>query len=223
MKQSIDKKRKYEEGHQIQNLYNSLFHDHQIPTPSILQTTSQKVTSDSSITTTPLLTTDSIEDSTVEDCNNIGNIHEKTLNPFEQIMESFGKTIEEPIIPVDSNPPTEQGESFNQLLQQSFYQFTNTPSPENILAFHDMDFGVARKDLEKDKKRFEWIQEELNYLQHYVQYIEKECDKKNRFAACLNHLRTEASPDVKKYFHPHHIANSDRLKNGFNTALKKIR
>ena len=67
MKQSIDKKRKYEEGHQIQNLYNSLFHDHQIPTPSILQTTSQKVTSDSSITTTPLLTTHQIEDSTVED------------------------------------------------------------------------------------------------------------------------------------------------------------
>jgi len=206
----------------MQNLYNSLLQDQQMPIPSILQTTSEKVTTESSITTTAPLTIDLNENSTVEDCNNIGDIREETLNPFEQIMESFEKTTEESIIPLDSNPPTGQRESFNQLLQQSFYQFSNTPSPENILALNDMDFGVARKDLEKVKKRFEWIQEELTYLQHYIQSIERECDKKNRFAACLNHLRTEASPDVKKYFHPHHVANSDRLKNGFNAVLKKI-
>jgi hypothetical protein len=84
---------------------------------------------------------------------------------------------------------------------------------------NDLDFGIARKDIDKTAKRYEWIQEEIDYLVYYIESIETE--KTNRFANCLN-LRTEASAEVKQYFHPHHVANSDRLKNGFNVALKRI-
>lgn len=184
VKQSIDKKRKYEEGQQMQNLYESLFQDHPLPIPSILQTTTGKLTTESSITTTNPSTTELVEESIVDD-NNIEDMRGETVNSFEQIE----KTIEEPVVNLDSSPPTGQREIFNQLLQQSSYQISNIPSPENIIALNFMDFGVARKDLE-----------------YYIQYIEEEADKKNRFATCLNH----------------HVATSDRLKNGFNAVLKRI-
>ncbi len=96
------------------------------------------------------------------------------------------------------------------------------PPPEIIQAINDSDFGTARKDREKDSQRFEWISEELDYLEYYIEFIEEEHSKKNKYAICLNHLRTEASNDIKKYFHPHHVVNSDRLKNGYNAALKRM-
>jgi hypothetical protein len=196
--QSLEKKRKYEEGQDLQNLYQSLFQDNSLPTPSILQTTR----TNSTIMIPDSLTTDPNEDSIPLDTN---------IQDFEKAQQS--------VIPPDSNPlGLAVSQSENPLTQQSsFYEFSNLPSSEIIRAFNDMDFGIARKDLEKDRKRFEWIPEELNYLQHYIESIEKEVDKKNRYSACLNHLRSEASPDIKKYFHPHHVANSDRLKNGFKS------
>lgn len=117
--------------------------------------------------------------------------------------------------------------SIERILQEQFqmipapvYQFSNGPTPETIRAMNDLDFGLARKDLDKGGKRFEWLKEEIDYLVYYIQTIESETT--NRYANCLNHLRTEASTEVKKYFHPHHVVNSDRLKNGFNVALKKL-
>lgn len=204
----------------MQNLYQSLFQDNSLPTPSILQTTTKKSrTTDSTNMIPDSLTTDPNEDLIPSDTN-----IQDACETFEEVMNSFEKTAQQSVIPPDSNPlGLAVSQTENHLIQQqsSLYQFLNIPSPESIQAFHDMDFGIARKDLEKDRKRFEWIPEELNYLQHYIESIEKDSDKKNRYSACLNHLRTEASPDVKKYFHPHHVANSDRLKNGFNVALKK--
>ena len=181
----------------MQNLYQSLFQDNSLPTPSILQTTTTKsMESSTTMISNNSLTTDPIEDPIISDDHNIEDIREDTENTFE-------------------HPPSRQHENINHLIQLSF-------SEGPLQALNDLDFGVARKDLDKDRKRFEWIQEEINYLQHYIQCIEKDADLKNRFSACLNHLRTEASTDVKKYFHPHHVVNSDRLKNGFNTALKKL-
>lgn len=217
--QSLEKKRKYEEGQDLQNLYQSLFQENSLPTPSILQTTTKKSrTADSTNMIPDSLTTDPNEDSIPSETN-----IQDACETFEEVMNSFEKTAQQSVIPPDPlGLAVSQRE--NHLIQQqsSFYEFTNLPSPESIQAY-DMDFGIARKDLEKDRKRFEWIPEELNYLQHYIESIEKDSDKKNRYSTCLNHLRTEASPDVKKYFHPHHVANSDRLKNGFNVALKKCR
>jgi hypothetical protein len=97
-----------------------------------------------------------------------------------------------------------------------------TPPPEVIQAINDSDFGTARKDLDKDSKRFEWIKEELDYLEYYIENIEEDHENKYKFAKCLNHLRTEASTEIKKFFHPHHVANSDRLKNGYHAAVKRL-
>lgn len=110
----------------------------------------------------------------------------------------------------------------DQLLRNSNYTiFSNIPTPETLSAMNDLDFGIARNDIEKKGKRFDWIPEELDYLVLYIQTIEGDTTK-NRYSNCLNHLRTEASPEIKSFFHPHHVANSDRLKNGFTVALKRL-
>jgi hypothetical protein len=83
-------------------------------------------------------------------------------------------------------------------------------------------FGSARSDIHKNGKKFQWISEEIDYLENYILSIE-ETQAGNRIAVCLNHLRYEASPDVQKFFHPFHLANSDRLKNGFNVAIERVR
>ncbi len=110
----------------------------------------------------------------------------------------------------------------NHHIQGAPCTISNVPTPEILQFINEMDFGVARKDLEKVGTKFEWIKEEIEYLQHYIQFIEKETDHKNRYAICLQHIKIDASVDIKKYFHPHHIASSDRLKNGYNSALKKL-
>lgn len=112
-----------------------------------------------------------------------------------------------------------QHQQFNNLIPT--YQFTNNPSKETLRAISDQDFGVARKDLDKVGKRFDWIEEELDYLVLYIQTIESETTK-NKYSNCLHHLRNEATAEVKQYFHPHHVASSDRLKNGYNAALKRV-
>jgi hypothetical protein len=81
-------------------------------------------------------------------------------------------------------------------------------------------FGLARDDVNEVKKKYEWIEEEISYLQHYIQSIEPQLPgtSKNRYAACLTHLKQTAPLNAIQYFHPHHLMNSDRLKNGFLRA-----
>lgn len=129
--------------------------------------------------------------------------------------------VPELISRVTINPADEQQKQFNHLIRSSAYQYSNTPTPETMRTINDQDFGIARKDIEKEGKRFEWIDEELDYLVFYIKTIESD-EKKNKYSKCLTHLRNEATAEVKQYFHPHHIASSDRLKNGYNTAMKRI-
>lgn len=128
--------------------------------------------------------------------------------------------VPELISRVTINPADEQQKQFNHLIRSSAYQYSNTPTPETMRTINDQDFGIARKDIEKEGKRFEWVKEEIDYLVYYIETIED--DTTNKYANCLHHLRTEASTEIKKYFHPHHVANSDRLKNGYNTAMKRV-
>lgn len=82
------------------------------------------------------------------------------------------------------------------------------------------EFGLARDDLHVVKKKYEWMEEEISYLRHYIQSIEPQLPgtSKNRYAACLTHLKHAAPLDVIQFFHPHHLMTSDRLKNGFLRA-----
>jgi hypothetical protein len=85
-------------------------------------------------------------------------------------------------------------------------------------------FGMARIDISEKKKKFDWIDEEINYLVEYIQNIAPTLPgtEKNRYATCLSFLKTSAPDEAIQYFHPHHLKNSDRLKNGYLRALQTI-
>jgi len=84
-------------------------------------------------------------------------------------------------------------------------------------------FGTARSDLTEIRKKYDWIDEEINYLKHYIESIEPTLPEasKNRFATCLSYLKNTAPVDIIQFFHPHHISSSDRLKNGLLRAAKQ--
>jgi hypothetical protein len=98
---------------------------------------------------------------------------------------------------------------------------SSTPSSTPIQTSNQQrEFGLARDDLHVVKKKYEWMDEEISYLRHYIQSIEPQLPgtSKNRYATCLIHLKQTAPLDVIQFFHPHHLMSSDRLKNGFLRA-----
>ena len=82
-------------------------------------------------------------------------------------------------------------------------------------------FGVAYtgKNKSASGQRFEWTKSELNWITAWFTKTYAEIPAggsmkiPNRYSACLQALHQEA-PEVKAMFHPHHVANSDRFKNG---------
>lgn len=86
------------------------------------------------------------------------------------------------------------------------------------------DFGSARSDLSKKGSRFEWTEDEITCLQSYIVNVEPnlcESERKNKYSACLAYLK-RADPSIQQFFHPHHCANSSRIKTGYEVALKKM-
>lgn len=133
------------------------------------------------------------------------------------IMKDSGNEVESST----TISPITNSNSQHEVFKSSTYNFPTNPSKDIIRAMNEQDFGIARDDIHKEGKRFDWIDEELDYLVFYIKTIESD-EKKNKYSNCLTHLRNEATAEVKQYFHPHHVASSDRLKNGYNTAMKRI-
>lgn len=102
-------------------------------------------------------------------------------------------------------------------------QETPTSSLYQIVTSH-REFGLARSDLHVSRRKYDWIPEEISFLQEYIQTIEptlgSQAVSKSRYALCLNYLKNSAEDKTIQYFHPHHVASSDRLKNGFLRALE---
>jgi len=104
-----------------------------------------------------------------------------------------------------------------------------TPSPSYHRARDVRDevrvFGIARSDIKDMKKKFEWLQEEIDYLAVYIQQIAPNIPgaSKNQYATCLSFLKESAPAEAIQFFHPHHLQNSDRLKNGYLRALQMIK
>lgn len=146
-----------------------------------------------------------------------------TRNPVERQPHSveLSKSSQEPNQSDSTTSDQISVDCPERVQTQCFYPTLSPLSKSEISdAMNELDFGIARKDINITAKKYPWISEEINYLVFYIETIES--DQTNRFANCLTHIRTEAPLEVKQYFHPHHVANSDRLKNGFNVALKKI-
>lgn len=82
-------------------------------------------------------------------------------------------------------------------------------------------YGLARSDYGMKAKRFPWIKEEIEYFHYYFAHIEPYIDDEQRLAkysTCLGYIK-RADDEVVKYFHPHHLENSDRIKTGYLKAL----
>jgi hypothetical protein len=90
--------------------------------------------------------------------------------------------------------------------------------------FGHREFGLARSDLNVSRKKYDWIPEEISFLREYINNIEptlgSQAVSKSRYALCLNYLKNSADVSILQHFHPHHVASSDRLKNGFLRALE---
>ena len=89
--------------------------------------------------------------------------------------------------------------------------------PHTINHNTERRFGLARDDLNDVKKRFDWLPEEKEFIRRYVDEIERQVNPRleNRYSKCLSYIKQTAPLEVIQYFHPHHLVNSDRLKNGF--------
>jgi hypothetical protein len=104
-----------------------------------------------------------------------------------------------------------------------------TLPPSSSTSFRSRDgerreFGKARSDVGENKKKYDWIEEEIDYLVEYIRNIAPQLPgaSKNRYAACLSFLKQSAPGEAIQFFHPHHLMSSDRLKNGYLRAMQKI-
>lgn len=160
---------------------------------------------------------------------------------FEKIFEPAGSASHDvestvssqaerpPIREIRSTPPppAEQQQvipSFQQQ-QQIYSQISLGISKETMeLMLDEANFGTAREDLNKPNKRFDWLDQEIDYLLHYIcneEPLLSDSERKNRHSSCLKFLR-KAPIEVKQWFHPFHVENSARLKTGYEYAMKRL-
>jgi len=86
------------------------------------------------------------------------------LDEYSEIIQSTSTLHSTESPRTDDRDDDPQRKEFDQLLKSSNYTFSNLPTPETLSALNDLEFGIARNDIEKKAKRFEWINEELDYL-----------------------------------------------------------
>lgn len=162
-----------------------------------------------------------------------GNEIQETFQKIFEPVESSSREIESHTerSEIESTPPAPAAEqqqsipSFDEQ-QQIYSQISlRIPNPTLELILDEADFGTARNDLNKtNKKRYDWLQEEIEYLQHYIcneEPLLSDSERKNRHSSCLKFLR-KAPIEVKKWFHPHHVENSSRLKTGYEYAMNRL-
>ncbi len=177
------RKRKYEEGNEIQETFHKIFEESTVPS------------------------------------------HTESTVP-SHTERSPTREIESP--PPPPPPPAEQQQAIPSFHEQhQIYSQISLRIPNHTmeLIMDEADFGTARNDLNKtDKKRFDWLQEEIEYLQHYIcneEPLLSDSERKNRHSSCLKFLR-KAPRDIKQWFHPHHVETSARLKTGYDYATNRL-
>lgn len=160
---------------------------------------------------------------------------------FEQghlIQESYEKIF--PIAPpIQDNYDYNVDQSTEQMdeFPSNYYDLYANALPSNLPTssssaaaptFHRVGevggFGCARTDINENKRKYDWIDEEIDYLVEYIQNIAPTLPgaDKNRYATCLSFLKRSAPLEAIQFFHPHHLHTSDRLKNGYLRALQII-
>jgi hypothetical protein len=163
-----------------------------------------------------------------EEGSEIQETFQKIFEPIKSFDAENESNSPSAAIPLSESPsqeePPQRLPSFQ--VQQEIYSTLSLAIPKETSQrmFDEADFGVARNDLEKPGKRFEWLTQEIDQLEHYICNVEPllpASQRKNRHSACLNYL-LKAPRDVKQWFHPFHVESSGRLKTGYETALAKL-
>ena len=183
------KKRKYDHGNIIQNIHQRVFpQDSELSNaPDYYDQIGEQVSDVPSLSAdVPSLSADDVPSNISTSSN-------------DQPCQLFTPSIETIAIP---NPISHRG---------------RTMAIPNPISHGGRIFGQARPDILEVKKRFEWLPQEKSFLQKYVQEIEPIINpqRENRYSKCLTYIKQTAPQEVIQYFHPHHLVNSDRLKNGF--------
>lgn len=150
-------------------------------------------------------------------------IRKRKLEEGSAIQGTFQKIFEENRKENESTTSSELPNFQDQ--EQIYSKLSLTVPPETMNRILDeAEFGLSRNDIDKVAKRYEWLDQEIDYLQHYISNIEpslSNSQRKNRHATCLQHLY-QAPREVKGWFHPFHIETSGRLKTGYEQALAKM-
>ena len=90
------------------------------------------------------------------------------------------------------------------------------------------DWGTKHPDYQKITvkgqtvmKRATWTDEEIEYIAKYcLQKVETNPEAKATIvASCLEHIQRD--PEALPIFHPNHVLDSSRLRNGYRSALNK--
>lgn len=154
--------------------------------------------------------------STFYDINNPKRKYEQGTEiqqTFQKVKSSDGELTESTI------------PSFEEQMKTYSTMSLSVPKETMREIMEEIEFGSAREDINKVAKRYDWLDQEIEYLKSYILDIEptiSEADKKNRYATCLNHIKKSTTVDVKKWFHPFHVESSGRLKSGFERALTSL-
>jgi hypothetical protein len=212
------KKRKYEEGQQLLESYQKIF-----PAAPVIQDYYDDNTNEEDMPLNDIISScddgNPAEESFIAPCSSSHTLYAPPCSSYQTLPSD---TLTTP--PYSSH--TLYIPSSHPLYTPSFYSssHTHTILSGGIDGHESRVFGMARTDIGEKKKKFDWIDEEINYLVEYIQNIAPSLPgaEKNRYATCLSFLKTSAPDEAIQFFHPHHLRNSDRLKNGYLRALQTI-
>lgn len=129
---------------------------------------------------------------------------------YEKVMEGC------PTLEIDPN-------RYDEIISESAIDPLSLSIEENNLV-SIRTYGIARDDIGIKGKRFPWLDEEIEYFHYYIREIEPTLNEQERctkYATCLAHIKA-ADDDIIKFFHPHHLENSDRIKTGYLKALELL-
>ena len=145
----------------------------------------------------------------------------KAVDDAARIPPAFAKITPNNPLKVINTEKYEELKSFAETEEQTLLHQQACEQAVDPLVRDERRYGLARSDYGIKAKRFPWIKEEIDYFHYYFAHIEPfvgDEQKLAKYSTCLGFIK-RADDEVVKYFHPHHLENSDRIKTGYLKAL----
>ena len=153
------------------------------------------------------------------------------LQPYSSFTEqsSLEQPSEQKLLGSFRGPQHQHQHQHSSNLLLSSHEMLFNPNFSMAKSNHAISWGHARADINETQTRYAWLDEEkdiigsfcLNELKKYkpssAEYIEV---SKTLVSRCLDYIKGAGSKEAAAFFHPHHIAKSDRLKAGYEATRK---